>query len=90
MDIVAALVAVLIPFAATYAFSGVKSVVTAIDRLPAIVQQILVVVEAYVFTLVAAKLGVPLPVDIHAWDLGIVTGILNGLAAIGIHAIRKN
>lgn len=90
MDILTAIVAILIPVIATYAFSGVKSVIGAIDKLPALVQQILVVLEATAFGWVAVKLGVPLPADIHGWDLGIVTGILNGLAAIGIHAIRKN
>lgn len=89
MDLITGLLAIALPALATLALTLLKNGVTVIDRLSPLVQQGIAVILAFTITKLAAVVGAPLPVDVHQWDQVAMLGLLNGLAAIGIHAVRK-
>ena len=89
MELISALIAVLMPVLATVAMSGLKAIVGVLGDQSPIVQQIVAVAVGWGVTQLVALTGLPLPVDVHAWDQMTVLGLLNGLAAIGLHAVRK-
>lgn len=89
MELITGLMTIALPALATLALSLLKKVLTFIDDQSRFIQQIVAVVVGVGVTTLAALTGATLPLDVHAWDQVAVLGLLNGLAAIGIHAVRK-
>lgn len=89
MDLINALLAVALPAVASLLFGGVKKLIPVLDGLSALVQQFIAVLFAAGAGWVAAHLGITLPLDVHQWDQATLLAILNGLAAIGFHAVSK-
>jgi len=66
-----------------------KYAVTWIDHQSALVQQLIAFVFAAFFTWLSKITGLAFPGTVAGLDVGTVTALLNGVAAIGVHAVFK-
>lgn len=66
-----------------------KYAVTWIDQQSAIVQQLIAFLIAALFTWLSKITGLAFPGTVAGLDVGTVTALLNGVAAIGVHAVWK-
>lgn len=87
MAILLQVVQVLIPVVAVFLATEVAKFIPKIDALAPLPKQILVVVEAILFSFVGAKLGLSLPSALQGFDVNIITAILQALAAMGFHTV---
>lgn len=69
--------------------NGIKSLVSFIDRAPALVKQIVAVVVAYGLTELGALLNLALPTDLALFTGEDVEGLLSAGIAMAIHAGKK-
>lgn len=85
--------AVLLPVAAWISaklYDGIKTIIPAYDKLPAIVHQVAAPAFQFLFGMVASATGAAVLTDIHAIDAAWVGGILNMLLAAGIKRWEKS
>ena len=89
-SIVIAIVAVLVPAAATYLAVQFGKLIPIVDGLNGIIKQLLAVIVAFVFAKLASIFGVPFPADLAGFaDPTIVTGVLAGIASWILHKVFK-
>jgi len=69
--------------------SGIKRIIQWVDALAPSLQQIIVVLLAYVFTQAGAWLTLPLPADLALFTEADVSSLLNAAMAYGIHAGKR-
>lgn len=87
MDIIAVLVATLMPVLNTYAFEGLQKVLGFLDRLAPWLKTIIAVLMPIPLNYLASALHIPnMPGDLHGWGPEVTLSILQGLAAVGLHA----
>jgi hypothetical protein len=83
------LVAAVLPFATSWIYEGLQKVAAGLETLPKVGKVLLGVVIGYGLAWVAFWLGLPLPESIDGITEANVFAILEGLAAVGMHALRK-
>lgn len=71
-------------------YDGLKTVIPALDRAPALVHQVLAPITQFLFGMVASATGAALLTDIHAVSAAWIGGILNLLLAAGIKRWEKS
>lgn len=85
--------AVLLPVAAWISvklYDGLKTVIPAYDKLPALVHQVAAPVFQFLFGMVTSATAAALLTDIHAVDAVWIGGVLNTLLAAGIKRYEKS
>jgi hypothetical protein len=85
-SLIAALIAVIVPAAATYLVVQVAKLNALIDKLPGVIKQVVVVVVAYLFTIASSKLGIAFPPGLAGFaDPTVLSGALSGIMAWLVH-----
>lgn len=82
-------VAAALPFATSWIFEGIQVVATGLKSLPPVLKAVLAVVVGYGLAWITFWLGIPLPESIDGLTEKNVFGILEGLAAAGMHYLRS-
>ncbi len=70
-------------------YDGVKTIIPAYDRLPALVHQVAAPAFQFLLGMVASATGAAVLTDIHAIDAAWIGGLLNMLLAAGIKRFEK-
>lgn len=87
--VLAALVTAVIPFATRYAYEGLQQALKFLKAQGELVKVLGAVLAGAGITWVTSWLGLPLPVDPGAWTEVTVLGLLEGLAAAGLHKLAR-
>lgn len=85
----AALLPILVAALTRYVTEGLQSLIAVMDKLPAIVKQIVVVAIAFLLTHLSLALGIPLPESLDGLTPEVVSSILSALGAMGWHQLAK-
>ncbi len=71
-------------------YDGIKTIIPAFDRLPALVHQVAAPAFQFLLGMVASATGAAVLTDIHAIDAAWIGGLLNMLLAAGIKRFEKS
>lgn len=70
-------------------FQGAKRLFPWLEGVTPIGKQLLVVTFCLGASLLYVRLGLPLPDEVRSLQSAAIVGLINGLAALGVHGIKK-
>lgn len=88
-ELVGLLLPVVLTFANRFVYEGILKLTVIMEGLPPLPKQISVVVVSFILTKAAVWLGMPLPGDLSGLAPEITLAALTALAAMGMHALKK-
>ena len=69
-------------------FQVAKKYLPWLDNLSGTAKQILIMIGCIAAALLYAKIGLPVPLELQSLQSAAVVGLIQGLAAIGVHGVK--
>lgn len=84
------LIPLILAYLNTYLFSGLKALMTGLDKLPAIVQRIIYTVIQYGLLKLSLLVGMPLPEALEGFTPEILLALTSAVVGMGMHRATKS